>query len=226
MDDSTTTDNVKAAKENFANLVEKKQKTKMDALMNTSIEKELASFGIEGTTTYVPMKDKNGNPVYGKDGKPVYARQFTPTKTPKWFVNTLPVLEGTAPCYFEGCEEIREAYQAELNSIKGCAPCQKGGLIRKYMKQIQAKLPPGEFNKVAQPTTPPAIITNKSTNEVTRVPRKEIPYATIKRNVPASLKEAFTNHEKQRKLIVHTSDAESEITRIVELPGPDGTSAE
>lgn len=225
MSNSTPTDHRDEAVKSFENLLAKRQQTNVGDVMNTTIENELASFGIEGTTTYVPMKDKNGNPVFGKDGKPVYARQFTPTYTPKWFVDALPMLEGTTPCTFEGCEEIREAYKAELNSIKGCAPCQKGGLIRKYMKQIQAKMPASELNKVAPPSTPPVVITNKSTNTVTHVPRKEVPYATIKRRVPESLKEAFTNKEKERKLIVHTSNDHSEIARIINVPGPDGESA-
>ncbi len=42
----------------------------------------------------------------------------------------------SAPCWFEGCEELRQAYHAELEKLggTGCKGCEKGPLMQKYLK--------------------------------------------------------------------------------------------
>jgi hypothetical protein len=39
------------------------------------------------------------------------------------------------PCFFEGCEEMREKYKKDLDKLggDGCKGCKKGALIRKYI---------------------------------------------------------------------------------------------
>jgi hypothetical protein len=46
-----------------------------------------------------------------------------------------------APCWFEGCEEIRADYESELAKLDEakCKPCEKGALIRKYLKILAEK---------------------------------------------------------------------------------------
>lgn len=47
------------------------------------------------------------------------------------------------PCWFEGCEELRRAYEGEVQRINskadGCKPCEKGAIIRKYLKLAALK---------------------------------------------------------------------------------------
>jgi len=42
-----------------------------------------------------------------------------------------------APCWFAGCEELREQYQKELDALPAdCPGCQEGALMRKYIPRI------------------------------------------------------------------------------------------
>ena len=46
-----------------------------------------------------------------------------------------------APCWFEGCEELRKRYSLELAGLPDdCPDCHKGALIRKYADKIGAIL--------------------------------------------------------------------------------------
>ncbi len=47
---------------------------------------------------------------------------------------------GTGPCWFGGCDELRVEYQAELQKLEAanCKSCERGALIRKYLKLIAA----------------------------------------------------------------------------------------
>ena len=44
----------------------------------------------------------------------------------------------TAPCWFEGCEELRREYFEEKEKLESdCPPCGRGALIRKYLARMQ-----------------------------------------------------------------------------------------
>lgn len=44
----------------------------------------------------------------------------------------------TTPCWFPECEALRTAYNAELASLPAdCPSCEKGALIRKYLKKME-----------------------------------------------------------------------------------------
>lgn len=43
------------------------------------------------------------------------------------------------PCWFPGCEKLRESYKAELAKMEAngdCKGCEKGALIRKYIQLV------------------------------------------------------------------------------------------
>ncbi len=48
---------------------------------------------------------------------------------------------GSAPCWFEGCDELRAQYQSELDALQnrttGCKPCEKGALMRKFLLLLE-----------------------------------------------------------------------------------------
>ena len=52
---------------------------------------------------------------------------------------------GETPCWFEGCEELREAYKAEKAALEAkpdCKNCETSALMRKYFKKVaDAQLP-------------------------------------------------------------------------------------
>lgn len=44
----------------------------------------------------------------------------------------------STPCWFEGCTELRDRYQAELTKLgTNCPTCQKGAVIRKYQDLVR-----------------------------------------------------------------------------------------
>jgi hypothetical protein len=44
----------------------------------------------------------------------------------------------SAPCWFEGCDELRAKYQDEVAKLgAGCPSCQKGAVIRKYQDLVR-----------------------------------------------------------------------------------------
>lgn len=167
----------------------------------------LESLGIKGNTEISYKRDAQGNLVLDANGNPVVIKKFTPTEIPAYFTHAIMVLNGHEPCYFEGCEQIVDMYNNELELLKkrpgGCRDCDKARLQRKFASMFRNALPPEEANKIVQPTMPPYKVTNVATREVTTVPRHPIPYATIRREIPPEVKEAFTKMQSERKLMVN-----------------------
>lgn len=168
---------------------------------------ELAKFGIKGETTITYKRDKDGNLVRNQYGQPITVSEFRPTEVPEWFTHGIAVLNGQAPCYFEGCQEVVDAYKRELQQMQsrpgGCTECAKGALLRRHVTHFQNALPPEEANKLAKPTVPPYTLTNMVTHETVNVPRHQVPYATIRREIPKSMRDAFTIKAKESKLYVN-----------------------
>jgi len=54
----------------------------------------------------------------------------------------MPFFSKETPCFFDGCEEMREAYYAELQSRggDGCPGCVRGAINRKYIQLVRDKL--------------------------------------------------------------------------------------
>lgn len=52
---------------------------------------------------------------------------------------------GEGPCWFDGCDEMREKYHEEMDALEnrpgGCRNCDKGALIRKYLAKVAAAQP-------------------------------------------------------------------------------------
>lgn len=197
----------KGPKVDYAKLL-RGQPAPKDIRVSTGMEDDaLAKLGIKGKTEITYKKDENGNLILDSNGKPVTIKTFTPTEVPAYFTHAIMVLNGHEPCYFEGCEQVVEQYNTELEILKkrpgGCRECDKARLQRKFAMMFRNALPPTEANKIAQPSIPPHTVTNMATKQVVHVPRKPVPYATIRREVPPEIKEAFTKHASERKLIVN-----------------------
>lgn len=214
-----------AKKANFSEVVAKQRNN--PAIVNPA-HKELEELGIQGKTTVTQMKDADGNPMFDKQGNPMYRQVFEAQFIPDWYQRGTSVLEGRIPCWFNGCQQIVDEYKAELEKAKsagGCSMCKKGQLQRTYLRKIRDSLSPAEINKVAQPTSPPMILKNLDTNEVKKIERKPVAYATIKRIVPDELKSRFTKHVEERKLFVDANATSNIVTRSTEVPRPTSPSA-
>ena len=212
-----------ASKANFSEMVAKQRSS---SELTAPVNKELEALGIRGKTTIIPMKDEHGNPVFDKQGNQMYKSVFEATYIPDWYQRGIAALEGRQPCWFEGCQKIVDAYNNEINNIKGCSACQKGGIQRKYMFELKAMLPPEEINKVAQPTSPPMIVKNLDTKEVKKIERKPVPYATIRRVIPDHMKALFTKTPEERKLFVDANARPNNPPRITQVSGPQSESNE
>lgn len=212
------------SKVTFADLLAKHKAE--SGVQNVSPNKELEDLGVQGKTTIIPIKDKDGNPVFDSNGKPMYRQVFEATSIPDWYQRAIPVLERREKCWFEGCEQLVTEYQNAVETAKqngGCSSCKKGAITREYLRKFRAALPPSELNKVAQPTSPPVVVTNNTTKEVKRIPRKPIAYGTIKRIIPEGMQAAFTKLQKERKLMTADSAVVEGAPAVTptEVPLPD-----
>lgn len=50
----------------------------------------------------------------------------------------IPFFVDSSPCWFEGCEELREEYRKELEKLgTNCPGCQRGALMRKFAPRVE-----------------------------------------------------------------------------------------
>lgn len=58
---------------------------------------------------------------------------------PPEFLEVFKFFSEHTPCWFEGCEELREQYNKELEDLgDDCKECDKGALIRKYHAKVRS----------------------------------------------------------------------------------------
>lgn len=210
-------------------------KRKAEGNKTADIEKrgpgaELAKLGIRGTTRVSFRKDDQGNIIRDKNGNPVTISQFTPTEVPAWFTKAIMILSGHEECYFEGCNEIVDAYKQELATLEarpgGCRECDRSRLKRTYAQKFRNALPPNEANKLSRPIIPPHRVINMETNTITVEPKKPAPFKAIRREVPKELQEAFTRRATESKLIINGQEVEfhgENLSGQPQLPGPSET---
>jgi hypothetical protein len=84
------------------------------------------------------------------DGKPV-PLQVANTETEdtpldkEYLAEMMPFFSEITPPWFQGCMELREAYQDELQNLEAqykdseCPGCKKGALIRKYARILSTR---------------------------------------------------------------------------------------
>lgn len=72
------------------------------------------------------------------DGTVVRKNSLMISSIPEEFQELLSFFLDEQPCWFTGCEDMRELYKAELGEDASCSSCQKGALIRKYTELAKA----------------------------------------------------------------------------------------
>lgn len=94
--------------------------------------------GIVTKDVAIPVKDKNGNLVYGSDGQPLVHWHTTTVMIPEIEKEAIRIFSDKYPCWFDGCEEIRKQIEIEMGSIdpNSCKKCEKGAIMRKYIKKV------------------------------------------------------------------------------------------
>lgn len=72
------------------------------------------------------------------DGTVVRKNSLMINSIPEEFQELLSFFLDDQPCWFTGCEDLRELYHAELGEDASCTSCHKGALIRKYTELAKA----------------------------------------------------------------------------------------
>lgn len=104
----------------------------------TARNKEFKQRNIVTKDILVPVKDSEGNVIIdSKTGKPVMRVVTTPISIPEEEKEATKLFIDSYKCWFEGCQELRDAYKKELASLgdASCVPCKKGAIWRKYIRK-------------------------------------------------------------------------------------------
>lgn len=99
--------------------------------------KQFAERNIVTKTVMHPVMDKDGNPLKDDKGEPVMRMVTIPVHIPEVEKEAIKVFVDSVPCWFDGCEKLRQEYKKELEDNKlepGCSSCKKGAILRKYLK--------------------------------------------------------------------------------------------
>ena len=191
----------------------------------------LSKYGIKTERKIHYIKDFNGHQLFDERGNPKFVvERKVLSPPPAWYNKGLSLLNDNGPCFFEGCEEIKAAFDAEKKRLmkgkKTCSACEVAPLIRKYLDRIYDKLSVSERNQLPMQTTPPAIVVNHETHEEHFVARQEAPGKKVLGNVPEDLMERLNKIREKKKLILNTQ-AHGTTTTIpagtLPIPGPDGS---
>lgn len=111
--------------------------TNMERL-DKAVKKECVRLGLQFTETQVPVTDSEGNEIKDKDGKVITRTVHTLSSISDEARELMQVFNMSQPCWFKGCEELRQQYKAEKEA-SGCKTCQ-GAIMRKYMALAKAMI--------------------------------------------------------------------------------------
>lgn len=200
-----------------------------EPLPDDPMKTTLGKYGIKTQLTKRYLKDPDGFQLFDDKGNPRYVlERKVLSAPPDWYNKAVALLSGYGDCFFDGCEEILAAFNAEkFKGGKECKSCELGALIRKYLDKVYEKLSPAELNRVELKTTPPAIVKNEDTLEVHRVERKEAPNARVLGDIPEDLMERLRKIKENNSLILKNFDGhqdQQDVTGAIEVSGPDGES--
>ena len=93
-------------------------------------DKVLEGLGIHTTISKVKVKDKTTG-----EEREVEARIVS--KPDNLTVEALSVFSDHRPCWFKGCQELRDEFNKVIASIPGCPGCKRGKLILKYLPRAK-----------------------------------------------------------------------------------------
>lgn len=99
--------------------------------LHKAVTEECTKLGFNFKDEVHIVKDAQGSPVLDKDGKPVTQRVTVLSSLTDEAKELFEVLNFNTPCWFKGCDKLREQYKEEKENT-GCQTC-IGALTRKYM---------------------------------------------------------------------------------------------
>lgn len=115
------------------------QPSKMSSIDQT-IER-LKSRGIGYKIVEEPMNDLQGRLITDVHGQPIVKQTIIVTSVPDLESKVNRFFSPYTPCFFKGCEELREQYKNALEKAgmtEDCTGCQKGVIMRKFEPEVRA----------------------------------------------------------------------------------------
>lgn len=130
----------------------------------------LKSRGIEYKIVEESMNDSQGRLITDIHGQPVIKQTIIVTSVPALESKVNKFFSPYTPCFFEGCEELRERYKDALEKAgmtEECTGCQKGAIMRKFEPEVRALIQrhEGYTNTRTQPLSRPNGSSQKGAGE-------------------------------------------------------------
>lgn len=101
----------------------------------------LQARGIGYETVQEDVLDENGNPILDKHGKPLQRTRLIVRSVPESEAEVNRFFVLSVPCWFKGCEELREEYKKALDDAsqdnKPCTNCKKGAIMRMMEERVR-----------------------------------------------------------------------------------------
>lgn len=130
----------------------------------------LKSRGIGYKIVEEPMNDPQGRLITDAHGQPLIKKTIIVTSVPTLESEVNKFFSPYTPCWFDGCEELRERYNNALEKegmTEDCTGCQKGVIMRKFEPEVRALIQrhAGHTNTRTQPLSRPAGSSQKGSGE-------------------------------------------------------------
>lgn len=114
-------------------------------MQNNSLGKTIANLNARGIGYELvkdPVLDSNGNPVLDSKGEQTYSTRIVIKSIPSDEAELNKFYTLQIPCWFNGCEELREEYKKALtkagNGDAGtCTDCEKGAIMRMFAERVK-----------------------------------------------------------------------------------------
>lgn len=113
---------------------------------NSSLGKTIANLTSRGIGYEIvkdPVLDSEGKQVLDAHGHPVYNNRIVIKSIPPEEAELNRFYTLQIPCWFNGCEELRQEYTAELAKAGAkkeggtCTDCEKGAIMRMFADRVK-----------------------------------------------------------------------------------------
>ena len=114
-------------------------------MQNNSLGKTIANLNARGIGYELvkdPVLDDSGTQVVDSKGEPVYSTRIVIKSIPPDEAELNKFYTLQIPCWFNGCEELRNEYKKALAKAgKGdagsCTDCEKGAIMRMFAERVK-----------------------------------------------------------------------------------------
>lgn len=114
-------------------------------MQNNSLGKTIANLNSRGIGYDIvkdPVLDSEGNPVLDSKGNQTFTTRVVIKSIPEEELELNRFYTLQIPCWFTGCENLREEYKAALDKAGNkhdgtCTDCEKGAIMRMFADRVK-----------------------------------------------------------------------------------------